>query len=109
LAGRSNVYAYAADPVGAAASRETGTFAATFTPDHPPVSKQCLARPLRDGKKHGGMVGATPPTLHALPCEGVRKDAEGEYPNRNTGGSKPIGAEKSAGRRPRQKDNEETQ
>jgi hypothetical protein len=38
------------------------------------------------------MVGATPPTLHALPCEGIQKDAEGEHPNWDTGCSKPIEA-----------------
>jgi hypothetical protein len=43
------------------------------------------------------MVGATPPTLHALPCEGVRKDAEEEHPNRATGMLKPIEAGKIAG------------
>jgi hypothetical protein len=35
----------ATDPVGAAAARETGTFAAKFTPDLPPVSPPCGARP----------------------------------------------------------------
>jgi hypothetical protein len=31
------------------------------------------------------MVGATPPTLHALPREGVRKDTKGEHPDGGTG------------------------
>jgi hypothetical protein len=53
------------------------------------------------------MVGATPPTLHAFPCEGIQKDAEGEHPGGTLGCSKPIEAGKFAGRRHRQKDNEE--
>jgi hypothetical protein len=55
-----------------------------------------LSTSLKDGRKHGRMVGATPPTLHALPCEGVRKDAEEEHPNRATGMLKPIEAGKIA-------------
>ena len=42
------------------------------------------------------------------PCEGVRKDAEGEYPNGATGVLKADRSGKFAGRRCRQKDNEET-
>lgn len=63
----------------------------------------CKVSLLRDGRKHGRMVGATPPTLHALPCEGVRRDTEGEHPNRDTGLLKANSKRKRfAGRRHRQ-------
>ena len=48
------------------------------------------------------------PDTARLPCEGVRKDAEDEHPNRDTGSSKPIEAGKFAPPVPPSEFNEET-